>query len=350
MGRMKIRILFVAAAATLNVGAESGGVKFNPGHYVALSADQSVGDFPLLNEPAIRGVNRRYYWADMEPRKDAYDFSAIRADLELLSKHGKQLVVFITDKTFSPNDPNPLPEYIRAHGTTNLKGAVSPKKWEPPLIDRQIALCLALSKEFDAHPNFEGVAYQESAPSIPAAQLTAAGYTPEAFRDEMIRLLAGSSRALPRSQVFWYMNFLPMKSEYLDEIAGAVTGHRIVIGGPDILPHRDSLIKHYPIYERFKGRLKLFCSAQADSFRHHKDDRNNNTKDAFHKGLKPIHTDGYVTMEEIFLFGRDQLHLDYIFWNYKTYRGKPHPGDPQDFVFDDALAVIRKYAAFPRSR
>jgi hypothetical protein len=92
--------------------------------------------------------------------------------------------------------------------------------------------------------------------------------------------------------------------------------------------------------------MKLFCSAQADSYRHHKDDRQNDKKAPYHQGKKPIHADGYVSMEEIFKYGRDTMHLNYIFWSYKTYRNKPYPGDPEQWVFSDALNVIRKYPEF----
>jgi len=116
--------------------------------------------------------------------------------------------------------------------------------------------------------------------------------------------------------------------------------------GRSILPSRDSLIKPYPIYERFKGELKLFCSVQNDSYRHHKDDRRNGDKRAFHRGEKPIHPDGYVTPEEIFRFGRDQLFLNYIFYSYRLKRSKAYPGEPLEFVFEEAFKVIRNHPEF----
>src|ERR1017187_1407891 len=76
--------------------------KYNPGHYVAISERETVSGIQHLDEPALRGVSRRYYWADLEPKEGVYDFAAIRQDLEFLKQHRKQLVVFITDKTFSP--------------------------------------------------------------------------------------------------------------------------------------------------------------------------------------------------------------------------------------------------------
>ncbi len=327
-------------------GAAAGQVKYHPGHYVALEANAKLDAFPYLNEPAIRGFNIRYTWASLEPEENRYDFSAIRRDLGIAAKYGKQLVAFLTDKTFSPKSPNPLPAYMQQHSMTNVNGGVTPKKWDMRLIEREIALARALAKEFDRHPNFEGIAWQESAPSVPLKELAAAGYTPELFRDCMIRLLRGSSEALPHAQVFWYQNFLPGKMEYLREIVQAVLPYRVVLGGPDILPFRTGLRFSYGLYDEFRGKMKLSCSAQADSYRHHKDDTDNSRKHVFHEGKKPIHPDGYVTMQQIFEFARDRLHLNYIFWSYITSRPKQYPGDPPAFVFEDALKVIRQNPSF----
>jgi len=263
------------------------------------------------------------------------------------AKHGKQLVAFLTDKTFSPKAANPLPSYMRAYGMTNLKGGISPKKWDRRVVEREIALCRALAREFDANPNFEGIAWQESAPSVSRKDLADAGYTPELFRDSLIELLKGSSQALARSWVFWYQNFLPGKNEYLGDIAEAVLPFRVVLCGPDILPYRTALLRNYELYDRFHGKMKLASSAQHDSYRHHKDDTSNDAKAVFHRGLKPIHRDGYVTMQQIFEFGRDRLRLNYIFWSWVRWPGvKPYPGDPNPFVFEDALAVIRRNPSF----
>lgn len=67
--------------------------KYNPGHYVAISERGKVDDIKYLDEPAVRGVSKRYPWKMLEPTKGEYDFSAIRSDLEFLGRHKKQLVL-----------------------------------------------------------------------------------------------------------------------------------------------------------------------------------------------------------------------------------------------------------------
>jgi hypothetical protein len=338
--------MLFGAAALLAAAAGPDG-KYNPGHYVALEVDGDLAAFPHLDEPAIRGFNIRYMWATLEPVKDRYDFSVIRRDLEIAAKHRKHFVVFLTDKTFSEKAANPIPEYMRPYALVNLTGGVNVKKWDPYVVEREIALTRALAKEFDGHPNFEGIAWQESAPSVTRADLAANGYTAELFRDALIRLLKGSSDAFARSWVFWYQNFLPGNNGYLRDIAQAVAGHRVVLCGPDILPHRTALLENYKLYDEFRGKLKLASSAQADSYRHHKDDTQNGNKRVFHSGQKPIHPDGYVPMQQIFEFGSGRMHLNYIFWSYvRGIQTKQYPGDPLPFTFNDALPVIRQNPAF----
>lgn len=312
--------------------------KYHPGHYVAIAEVEAVSSIKALDEAAVRGVNKRYYWADLEPERGAYNFSSIKSDLEFLRNHRKQLVVFITDKTFNPGR-NPLPGYLSKYALPNMHGFTS-KRWDPLVVERFIALVRALGKEFNTDPHFEGIALQESALMISPAVQREQGYTPEKYRDALIKILAESSKALDRSQVFWYMNHLEGQDGYLGDIAEAVMPYRVVMGGPDILPYRKRLQATYKLYDRFNGKLKLFCSAQDDSYRHDRADSRNMGTAAATKNLPPP-ASGYVPMREIFQFARDNLHVNYIFWTYKNYHGSPGA-----FTFDDALIVMREFSSF----
>lgn len=327
---------------------QAGMKKFNAGHYVAVGADVELREIEGLESDALLGVNKRYLWSELEPKKGKYDFSKIRKDLKYLQSINKRLVVFFTDKTFNPQATHPVPKYMRHATKVNEVKGITTLKWHPEVIERQIKLCEQMSAEFDDNIYFEGFAYQESAPSISYDRLDAIGYTPELLRDGLTELLIGSAKAFPKSRIFWYMNFIPRNNDYLYDVAEATYPYGVVMGGPDILPYRASLERLEKLYTHFKGRMALFCSAQSDSYRHHKLDTNNNTKRRFHRGEVPIHPDGYLTPEEIFFHGRDRYHLDYIFWSYKTYQmnDKRYPGDPNDYVFADALKVIEKHADF----
>src|ERR1035437_10190403 len=127
-------------------GAEPA-VKRHPGHYVAVNESDEIQSIRHLDEAALRGVSKRYYWADLEPKKDAYDLDAIKRDLGLLKAHNKQLVVFITDKTFR-SGKNPLPSYLAGYALPNGRG-VTAMRWDPVVIGRFVALNRALARAFD---------------------------------------------------------------------------------------------------------------------------------------------------------------------------------------------------------
>lgn len=333
-------LLSAAALAMETTGAVRGAepaAKRHPGHYAAVNESEEIQSIRHLDEPALRGVSKRYYWADLEPTKGAYNLEAIKRDLEFLKARDKQLVVFITDKTFRAGR-NPLPSYLAEYTLPNGRG-ITAMRWNPVVVERFVALNRALARAFDDDPNFEGVAFQESALMLGPELRRKHGYSAEKYRDALIRILTESSQAFRRSQVFWYMNHLEGNDPYLGAIAKAVVGSPVVMGGPDILPYRRRLQATYQLYEEFKGRLPLFCSAQDDSYRHDKNDSRNMGNAAVTRNLPPP-AEGYVPMEQIFLFARDKLHVKYLFWSC-TY----HAGSGA-FNYDDAVAVMRKYPAF----
>ncbi len=308
-------------------GVASGGRKYNPGHYVSMNRFDITNTMYEALEPGIRGVQWRYMWKDLEPNFGKYDFSKVRADLQLLAGQGRQLVVLIEDKTFK--NQMPTPPYLQAdHTLSTRQGGYVAKRWDPYVVTRMKALIAALGREFDSHPNFEGVGIQESALSLNDFVLANNGYTPEKYRDSLIEVLTSASQSLPTSRVFWYMNFLEDKQSYIGDIAAAVAPLDVTMGGPDILPDAWTLYTHtYPFYDQFQSRMKLFGSMQFDSYSHVHKDTSYPTK--------------YWTMGEMFRFARDSLHVNYIFWNRKSWR---EPWDSYEWA--DAIPVINNNRRF----
>src|ERR1035438_5235097 len=187
---MALRNLVLVAALAMGregtvCGTEPVG-KRHPGHYVAVNEGDEIQSIRHLEEPALRGVSKRYYWADLEPIKDAYDLDAIKRDLAFLKAHHKQLVVFITDKTFR-SGKNPLPVYLADYALPNARGLTA-MRWDPVVIGRFVALNRALARAFDDDPSFEGVAFQESGLMIGPELRREHGYTPEKYRDALIQI------------------------------------------------------------------------------------------------------------------------------------------------------------------
>lgn len=310
--------------------------KSNPGHYVAVTPDIEISEIKYLNEPALKGVQKRYHWRILEPEKGMYDFSKIEHDLGLLANEGKQLIVFIIDVSYWKKSA--LPDYLSQYDSYSEGNGFCPIRWHPEVVDRFIALGTALGKQFDNNPNFEGIATQETSMGISQEGFETFGYTHEKYTKALIETLRGLSEGMPNSNIFWYQNFLgdfEDGSKYLRQIADSIVDYGIFMGGPDILPYRIG-IKNiaYPMYDDYKDKFTLFCSAQDCSYKHHENDISTHKEE-------PIHEDGYLTMEEIFKYGRDSLHLNYILWNY-YYDGI----DKGHRSFDDAIEVIRKHPTF----
>lgn len=299
--------------------------KFNPGHYVALHryADGPAAIADSLR-PGVRGIQKRYAWSELEPAKDRYDFSEIEHDLSLLRDTGRQLVVFIFDKSFK--DFPYTPDYLQPDYTVPLKsvatgtGYVS-KRWDPYVVERFGKLVDALSRAFDDHPGFEGIAIQETALGVEDAILEAESYTPEKYRDALIAQLGHAAGSLRRSQVFWYANFFPQGQHMLAEVAEAVAPLGVAVGGPDVLPDRDSLERHvYPFLKAQPDDVLIFNSVQNDSY-HHLHDEPAATK--------------YWTPKELLEFARDELDVEYLFWNRVP---NARPEDAYDI--EDAYPVM----------
>ncbi|MEX1267256.1 MAG: hypothetical protein WEA08_10050, partial [Woeseia sp.] len=134
-------------------------------------------------------------------------------------------------------------------------------------------------------------------------------------------------KSFPQSQVFWYMNFLPRNQDYIADIANVAANLDVAMGGPDVLPDSKPLKElAYPFYDQFRGRMTLFNSMQYHSYAH---------KRAAEWGSK------YWKMNDLFVYARDELHVDYLFWNRKTWK---QPADSYNWW--DALPVIENNAWF----
>ncbi len=303
--------------------------KYNPGHYIDLLRYETLSTrsdsyFTDAMRAGVTGFQVHYYWRDLEPAPGVYDFSRIQHDLDLASSQGLHLIVMPADKTFKHESP--VPDYLAKYMLPNRPGGYTVERWQPYVIDRWVKLVQAMGKQFDSNPYFEGVSTGETALGIDNAVLTANGYTPEIYRDALIDMLQRSAEVVPTSRVFWFMNFFPMRQDYIAQVASAVAPFGVAMGGPDILPDNSSLTQlAYPFYDQFQGSMPLFCAAMPDSYTHVHKDTSFPTK--------------YWTMQELFHFARDKLHLNYIFWT-----SVPNSSTAYDTY--DAYPVIENNPAF----
>ena len=301
--------------------------KYHPGHYITmLRGSDSPGAMATAIQPGVVGILKHYSWPSLETAKGIYDFSEIVADLNWAAAHGMRLIVMIEDKTFTNEIPTPA--YLGSqYVLKNRGGGYTTLRWEPPVAAAFKALVVALGKRFDSNKNFEGLATQETAVGFPYKVLVAHGYTAEKYRDMYIALLTAAAKAMPTSRVFWFMNFIPVKEEYVATIANAVAPLGVAMGGPDIMPENKHLLrKPYPYYTQFFHKMPLFGQVEGVCY------------DQLH--IAPAETK-YWTMPELYSFALSKLHVNYIFWMRIT-----TPPSAGAYDWNDALRVAAQHPVF----
>jgi hypothetical protein len=302
--------------------------KYHPGHYTVILPTHN-GLQKYMDDavrPGMRGIMKRYPWRLFEPTQGNYNFSAIQSDLNWAQAYGMQLIILIEDKSFSSGRPNP--GYLDSITPRNQSGGYTMARWHPTYVTRYKALATALGKRFDSHPNFEGIAQQESALTLGSTTLKQYGYTPEKYRDALIASFGHALNVMPRSRVFWYQNFLVGNNNYIGSVAAALGPKGLVMAGPDTLPDRDSLVdKSYPFFGQFKDKMHLGIQVEGACYRALHETSGYSTK--------------YWTMPELFRFARDKLHVDYLFWV------RIPKSDPADsYNWHHALPVIEANPRF----
>jgi hypothetical protein len=310
-------LLCLAWCAILLVGSGAG-ASAAVRHYVFFGQDrEKIADATSFFETkALVGAQVAYSWRQLEPEKDAYDFSLIREDLALLTSRGKRLFVQLQDVTFSPSRIN-VPRYLledpQYHGGAARQYADSDetkpmvegwvaRRWDPAVQERLHKLFIALGKEFDGR--LEGINLAETSVGFgETGKLFPQGFSFTTYRDAIITNMKALRRAFPRSVVMQYANFMPGEwrptedKGYLTAVYDAAKKWKVGVGGPDLLPYRNGQLKSsYPLI-RDARTLPTGLAVQ-----------DGNYADKHRKTGKRI------TVPELLKFAVEELDLDYLFW------------------------------------
>ncbi|EDY18360.1 hypothetical protein CfE428DRAFT_4144 [Chthoniobacter flavus Ellin428] len=303
---LSLRAAEIQTGEKLAATTNSQAVKWHPGHY-AFVQSSPLGEEQIYKN--FRGIEKMYTWRALEPQKDHYDFTAIRSDLAFLGKHDRRLIIQIQTKTFGAGQ-NYCPDYISGpdYGGGVYKtrwSSFNPVIWNERVNERLNALYTQLGKEFDREPFLEAVVIPESATTFDVATQTAIAYTPEKYTRSVESGMQALKAAFPSTVVMQYVNMPP---ESIQPLADYAKARGIGFGGPDIYPH-DPLLTNpqhgvYRLYPPLSGLVPLGAAVQQNDY----------TQTAAFRG-----TPGETPVKEIYEFGRDKLHLNYIFWG--TRRG-----------------------------
>jgi hypothetical protein len=310
-----------------------------PRHFIYFGLERSrISDVGILSMRSIAGVQLKYTWRELEPERDRYDFDAIRDDLGLLERHGKQLFVQLQDVSFDERIVN-VPDYLLEDpafgGGVAMKyefedddeshpivdGWVA-RRWDPAVRDRFARLLTMLAEEFDGR--IAGVNLPETSIGFGhSGAFHPAGFSYDAYFDGIKDLMTAARHAFRESDVIIYGNFMPGE-ELPDEDRGYLKGiyehaDRIGcgVGGPDLLPNR--WFQHQNSLPLIAGRAPGTVAGVAVQWGN-LEDTNRSTGET-------------VTVEELAAFARDELRLDYLFW-----------GTQEPFFSEDVLPYLRHLA------
>jgi hypothetical protein len=295
-----------------NNGSSPAPPKWNPGHYIFLTSSGMVTE-EFINTSGFRGVQVRYFWKDLEPEKDQYDFTLIRNDLKLVAENGKQLFIqlqwkcFSTGETYAPkyivNNPDHI-YYSNQHDTINPP--VNPRIWDTYVLERFNKLIEEIGKSFDQYPNLEGINLPESAPSASVTELARTGYYPlDANGNPVLDLTMAMSyiksnmlamkKAFPLSLNVQYMNG-PPKLFTENRFHEVFLAEGIGMGGPDVSFRANLLNNVYKFYPPLSGFVPLCSAVQSPDY----------------------DFDGIIQeVRDLYELGRDTLKLNHIFWSPK---------------------------------
>ena len=306
-----------ASAPVLGASAR----KYHPGHYTVMVENEDTQRYMATAlQPGMVGIAKRYSWRLLEPTKGVYDFSEIKSDLAWAAANGTRLIVVVEYKTFNREKAGPAD--LDSLEIRNNMGGYTLELWSPTVVGRYNALVGALGAQIDSYRNFEGLGGQETALSLDPETLKSVGYTPEKYRDALISMLTASSKSLPTSRVFWFMNFLPGNQSYIGTIAAAVAPLGVAMGAPDVWPDNQSLESAaYPYYSKFGGRMPLFGQVEHSDYSERHQTTGYTTRD--------------WTMLELYTFALTKLHVNYLLW-----MRVPRPVNLAAYDWYDALPVI----------
>ena len=290
-------------------------------HYVFFNRDrEKISDAAFLNTEAFEGAQLKYTWRELEPEKDAYDFSAIRQDLDALNSKSKKLFIQLQDSSFDPTVVN-VPRYLlndaRYHGGADKQYSIEgddeehavpagwvARRWDGAVQERFHNLLFALGREFDG--KIEGINLPETAVDFgETGRLFPKGFTVEIYRDAIVTNMMVLKRAFPKSVTMQYANFMPGEwlpgkdRSYLRSVYQRAKELKVGVGGPDLLPYKVGQMNHcYPLIREAAGSVPTGIAVQEGNYAH------KNPKTA-----QP------VTISDLVEFATEYLKVDYVFWS-----------------------------------
>lgn len=310
---MKIKKIFLGISLFLSNSAILA-QNVLPQLFFFLGGNEASSYEQILKNNCINGVQILYSWKQLEPKKDSYNFSKIEKDLETLNKAHKKLFIQIQDRSFTPDVFN-VPDYIREdakfHGGVEMQydfpGEGKPittgwvaRTWDPAVKERFQLLIQKLSVQFDG--KIYGINLPETSADFDPHHMPT-DFTTDKYFDSVIDNISYLKKSFQKSMVIQYVNFFPGEWDndhhYMSRLFAFAMKHQIGLGGPDVVPYKDSQMKNsYPFFHKYKGKILTAIAIQEPDYTY----KNPNTGD-------------FYSFYEFYSFTREFLDASILFWN-----------------------------------
>jgi hypothetical protein len=289
-------------------------VKWNPGHYVALSRRDDASVIQALKEiqrfPQVKGLLLRYGWRQLEPRKGDYRFAGIDRDIQLARAYGKRVFIMVETKAFRAG-VRAVPDYMHTREydggaykiRINAKSTIGSSDTygenaalhNGQVRDRLIALTTALGRRYNLNNAVEGVAFNETAMGQMLQPLTKKQIG--SFFENVAQVDTATRRAFPNTVVLQFINF-PVP--YMPGLVNNMVRSSVGLGGPDTFLNDHDLNRFtYPLYDRARGKVPIGPSVQPENY--------------FTRSQDGPHSPPRVS--ELHAFAQNRLHANYLFWS-----------------------------------
>ncbi len=269
----------------LIVGAAEAARRFTPGHYVMVPphAQKAAGGLPNAGRiseagpvsPGVSGIVLRYPWKDVDNDDGTFNWARMDKELAQCAVLGVQWVAMLTVKTFddttaAPPSLLPFTTVFASTGGGGHGGSMM-WRWHKTVLDRFRILVNAIGRRYDGHPNFAGIATQETA----NGGVNDGGYTPLVYLAALKTESDIISAGVPSGRHFAYINYMSGVNNaegtaLLLDFAAYVQKNGVIIGGPDLVLSGSVVDRCYPIYKAVHNGVApvaapgpTFCSVQS---------------------------------------------------------------------------------------
>lgn len=221
----------------------------------------------LEDLPGFVGVQKKYFWENLEPEFDIYDFSEIESDLARLNRVGKKLVLSFQAESFNTGKKH-VPQYLLSEF---YSGGVYPIEtgsgfnlayFNKNVVSRVNRLVVALAKNFDGHPALAAINFEETSPSIRDSAWQ------KKYLDDylagMLDIARVANKSFKNTVVLQYVNYPENRLAY---IFSFLCANSIGFGGPDVKPKDKFLVNNvYRFYDQYSKYLPVGVAVDYDNY------------------------------------------------------------------------------------